>query len=192
MSAEAITRLLEEAETGRSGALDEVMRLLYADLRAVAERFLKDRYGPGLPGATLEPAALVNETYLQLLRQRSGYENRAHFIAIASRVMLRVLADYERTKGRLKRGGDQLRVTLTGVAGELLVPDDASIDDFADALEKLDALDARSAEVVRLHVLWGRTAGEIAGLLAVSERTVERDLRFARAWLADALGEEAV
>lgn len=189
MSGERITRLLEQAENGRAGALDEVVTLMYRDLHGAADRLLRDRYGAGLPGATLEPAALVNETYLSLLRQRSGYHNRSHFIAIASRQMLRVLADYERAKSRQKRGGDQLRVTLTGVGAELVAGDDTSIDEFAEALDRLEGLDPRAAEVARLHFVWGRGLGEVAMLLGLSTRTIERDVRFARAWLAEALGE---
>jgi RNA polymerase sigma factor (TIGR02999 family) len=190
MTGERITRLLEQADNGRPGALDEVMALLYRDLQGVADRVLRERYGSGLPGATLEPAALVNETYLSLLRQRSGYQNRSHFIAIASRVMLRVLADYERGKARQKRGGDQLRVTLTGVAAELVASDATSLGDFAEALDRLDGLDPRAAEVARLHFVWGRGLEEVATLLGLSARTIERDVRFARAWLAEALAED--
>ena len=191
MRGERITRLLEQADQGRPGALDEVMEVLYRDLHAVADRVLKERYGAGLPGATLEPAALVNETYLSLLRQRSGYQNRSHFIAIASRVMLRVLADYERGKARQKRGGDQLRVTLTGAAAELAAVDGNALGDFAEALDRLEGLDPRAAEVARLNFVWGRGLEEVATLLGLSTRTVERDVRFARAWLAEALAEDA-
>jgi RNA polymerase sigma factor (TIGR02999 family) len=186
-----ITRLLQQAEEGRAGALDELVTTLYRDLHGVADRVLKERYGAGFPGATLEPAALVNEAYLGLLRQRSGYQNRAHFIAIASRVMLRVLADYERGKGRQKRGGQQVRVTLTGAAAELAAADSTTMEEFAAALERLEALDPRAAEVARLHFLWGRSLEDVAALLGLSTRTIERDARFARAWLAEALAEEA-
>ncbi|NGX17038.1 ECF-type sigma factor [Wenzhouxiangella sp. XN24] len=191
MRGEPITRLPEQPHDGEPGALDQAMALLYRDLHGVAVRVLRDRYGRGLPGATLEPAALVNETYLGLLRQRSGYRNRRHFIAIASRVMLRVLADHERGKKRQKRGGDQLRVTFTGVAEELVTVDTTTIDEFAAALDRLEALDERSAEVARLHFVWGCGLEEVATLLGLSTRTIERDVRFARAWLAEALAEDS-
>lgn len=191
MSGERITRLLEQAEEGRPGALDEAVTLMYRDLHGAADRLLRDRYGPGFPGATLEPAALVNETYLSLLRQRSGYQNRSHFIAIATRQMLRVLADYERGKSRQKRGGDQVRVTLTGIAADLVAGDDTGIEEFAEVLDRLEGLDPRAAEVARLHFVWGRGLDEVAALLGLSTRTIERDVRFARAWLAEALAEGA-
>jgi RNA polymerase sigma factor (TIGR02999 family) len=181
-----ITRLLEQAREGRPGALDEVIRLMYQDLEKAAARFLDARYGPAWNGATLEPAALVNETWMQLIRQRSGFANRSHFLAIATRVMLRVLADYERGKRRQKRGGGQLRVTLSGIGDELAV-DGTRMSAFADALDELEQLDARAAEVARLRLVWGFSAGEIAAPMELSEKTVARDLRFACAWLQDAL-----
>lgn len=182
-----ITRLLEAAREGQPGALDEVVRLMYRDLERAAQRFLDERYGPRWHGATLDPAALVNEAWMQLVRQRSGFENRSHFLAIATRVMLRVLADYERGKHRQKRGAGQVRVTLGGVDAEL-AQDGAGMEALADALDQLERLDSRAGEVVRLHIVWGFSSAEIASSLALSERTISRDLRFARAWLQDALG----
>jgi RNA polymerase sigma factor (TIGR02999 family) len=181
-----ITRLLEQAQAGQAGALDEVVRLMYRDLEQAAARLLDARYGRAWNGATLEPAALVNETWMQLIRQRSDFANRSHFLAIATRVMLRVLADYERGKRRQKRGGGQLRVTLSDLSEELSV-DGSRMEVFAEALDALERLDSRAAEVARLRIVWGFSLAEIAGAMALSERTVTRDLRFARAWLQDAL-----
>jgi RNA polymerase sigma factor (TIGR02999 family) len=178
--------LLEQARAGEVGALDEVVRLMYRDLEQAAERFLNARYGRGWNGATLEPAALVNETWMQLIRQRSDFANRSHFLAIATRVMLRVLADYERGKRRQKRGGGQLRVTLSGL-GEQPGVNGSRMEAFAEALDALEQLDARPAEIARLHIVWGFSLAEIASTIVLSERTVARDLRFARAWLQDAL-----
>jgi RNA polymerase sigma factor (TIGR02999 family) len=189
-SAAPITQLLEQAREGQPGALDEAVRLMYRDLEKAAARFLCARYGPAWKGATLEPAALVNETWMQLIRQRSDFANRSHFLAIATRVMLRVLADYERGKHRQKRGGGQLRVSLSGVSGEL-AGDGDRMKEFAAALDELERLDARAAEVARLRIVWGFAVGEIATSLTLSERTVARDLRFARAWLQDALAGSA-
>jgi RNA polymerase sigma-70 factor, ECF subfamily len=189
-SAAPITQLLEQAREGQPGALDEAVRLMYRDLERAAARFLSARYGPAWKGATLEPAALVNETWMQLIRQRSDFANRSHFLAIATRVMLRVLADYERGKHRQKRGGGQLRVSLSGVSGEI-AGNGARMEAFAAALDEFERLDARAAEVARLRIVWGFAVGEIATSLAVSERTIARDLRFARAWLQDALAGSA-
>jgi RNA polymerase sigma factor (TIGR02999 family) len=186
VTAAPITRLLEQARGGQAGAMDEVIRLMYRDLERAATRFLSARYGPGWRGATLEPAALVNETWMQLIRQRGEFANRSHFLAIATRVMLRVLADYERGKHRQKRGGGQLRVTLSGL-DEIFAVDGSRMDDFAEALDELEGLDPRAAEVARLRIVWGFSLGEIAESLAVTERTVARDLRFARAWLQEVI-----
>lgn len=186
---QSITKLLDRAQEGDRSAMDEVMRTVNADLEAAAARFMKARYGKALAGATLEPAALVNETYIQLLAQRSNYQNRSHFLGIATRVMLRVLADYERGKRRMKRGGDQIRVTLSGIGGDFAQPDELWLEQFAQALEQLEALESRTAEVAKLCLVWGFTANEAAEALEVSTRTIERDLRFARAWLQDALAE---
>ena len=179
-----ITRLLHEADEGQEGALDRVMDLVYKDLSSMAESHLRRRYGAELAGVTLEPSALVHETFLRLIRQRKGFDNRGHFFAIATRMMLRVLNDNARLKGAEKRGGDQARVTLSGLADQSSVHD---LTDFTRALERLDADDHRTAEVAKLRLLWGLTVPEIAETLSVSEATVNRDWRFARRWLLSQL-----
>ena len=85
--------------------MDELMETVYEDLERIAGRHLRERFGRGLPGVTLEPAALVNESFLRIIRQRSRYDNRGHFFAIATKVMLRVLTDYQRRRGAEKRRG---------------------------------------------------------------------------------------
>ena len=172
-----ITRLLHEADAGQEGALDKVMELVYQDLSGMAASHLRRRYGADLAGVTLEPAALVHETFLRLIRQRSGFDNRGHFFAIATRMMLRVLNDNARRKGAGKRGGDLARVTLSGLADQ---SSDHDITDFTRALERLDADDKRTGEVAKLRLLWGMTVPEIAETLSISEATVNRDWRFAR------------
>lgn len=185
---EEITRLLNEAQEGRDGALDEVMELVYARLRALAERQFRRR-GRG-SDSTLQPTELVHETFLKLVKQRNRYDNRGHFFAIASKVMLRVLLDQQRSRGRAKRGGDQFRVTLTGaVEPAPREPPSMVIPAFVQALERLEALDRRSAEITKLRLLWGLTVPEIAETMEVSISTVEREWRFARRWLANQLEE---
>lgn len=177
--AHRVTRLLGELRTGRSEVAGELIELVYEDLRQAAER----RIG-GQPGATLEPAALVNECWIRLARQRSNFENRNHFLAIASRIMLRVLLDAERRRAALRRGGGMERVTL---GFEIPAAEDEAGVDAAllhEALEMLGQIDARKAEVARLRGLAGLTIAEAAAELGVSEATVERDWAFARAWLS--------
>lgn len=179
-----ITLLLRRASSGDAHAHDELVRWVYRDLELVAGRQMRDRFGPDLAGITLEPAALVNETFLKLLwhERPVSFENRRHFFAYAIRVMLRALSDYQRARAAAKRGGDQVRVTLTGV-GKHDEPVDSIAEDVQAAIAELEKLDARKAEVVALRVFWGCSAAEISDTLETSVRTVERDWRFAKSWL---------
>ena len=158
-SGDDVTRLLREIEDGRDGAMERLMAVVYADLERVAEKHMRQRFGRGAPGVTLEPAALVNESWFQLIRQRCTYDNRGHFFAIATRVMLRVLTDYQRRRGAARRGGAMERVTLSlagaaasdrGAGPETLI----GVDSLVAALERLETLDARKADVVKLRVVW--------------------------------------
>jgi RNA polymerase sigma factor (TIGR02999 family) len=185
-----ITQLLQEAASGEQAALDAVAERVYSELERLAARQMRAQFGPGLAGVTLEPAALVNETFLKLLREPRSFENRRHFFAFTTRAMQRALIDYHRARSAAKRGGDQVRVTLTGlVRGE--VDATASVLDVDAVLEELERLDERKAEVVRLRVFWGMEMAEIAQVLEVSLATVERDWRFARNWMATALADRA-
>ena len=186
-----LTQILADAQAGTPGAENLLFNTIYGDLESIAARHLRERYGHDLAGATLEPSALVNESYLRLIRQRKTYDNRGQFFAIATRVILRVLIDYERGKASAKRGGGHLRVTLSTGDG-LVAPDDGSLDAFADALEQLRANDERAADVAALRSVWGFGMAEIAETLDLSLRTTERTWKFARAWLEDALvGDES-
>lgn len=186
-----ITLLLDEAHDGRAGALDEVMAVVYPELMRLAGQRLR-RFNSDGATPTLEPAALVNETYLKLIRQRSRYDSRGHFLALSSKLMLRVLIDHERTRGRSKRGGDLVRVSFSealDVADGALAP---SMEAFSEALEALEKLDGRSAEIVKARVLWGLTVEEVAESFGLSTRTVERDWKFAVRWLERSMtGAEA-
>jgi len=174
-----VTLLLGQLRSGRTEVEEELAALVYQDLREAAARRLR-----GQPGVTLEPAVLVHECWMRLVNQQCEFENRAHFLAVASRLMLRVLLDHDRRRGAARRGGGWKRVTLsfevpavdreTGVEVELL----------QEALERLDAAAPRKAEVVRLHGLAGLPLAETAAQVGVSRATVERDWSFARAWLS--------
>ncbi|MHC5114703.1 MAG: ECF-type sigma factor [Planctomycetota bacterium] len=181
-----LTQLLRDVDDERDGAMDRLMEAVYGDLQLVAERHMAAHFGRGLPGVTLEPAALVNESFMKLVRQRKAYGNRGQFFAIATKVMLRVLVDYERSRRAAKRGGDRGRVTLMlepGM-GDPEQPDTCiGIEPLVESFERLEELDARKADVVKLRVIWGLTMSEIAASLDVSLATVERDWSFAKAWL---------
>jgi RNA polymerase sigma-70 factor (ECF subfamily) len=186
-----ITRLLHAMDEGQPGAMDDLMETVYADLEHVARRHMDRQFGRGLPGVTLEPAALVNESFLRLIRQRKRYRNREQFFAIATRIMLRVLVDYQRRRLAAKRGGSHKRITLSlegpaapsdhPVRGTMI-----GVDTLVAAVDELESLDRRKADVVRLRVIWGLQMQEIAAALDVSLATVERDWSFAKAWLARA------
>lgn len=181
---EPVTRWLQEAARGDDRAAENIASWAYEELERLANSRLKRQFGSG--DITLEPAALVNETFIKLLEHPIVYENRRHFFAYVSKVMLRVLIDYRRARQADKRGGDNIRVTLAGVGaseGESVV-DALALDQ---ALERLESLDARKAEVSRLRIVWGLKHQEIASLLGVAEPTIRRDWRFARAWLVDQL-----
>ncbi len=184
-----ITRLLHAVDEGHTGAMDELMQAVYADLERVAQRHMGQAFGPGLPGVTLEPAALVNESFMKLIKQRNAYDNRGQFFAIATKVMLRVLVDYQRRRSAAKRGGDRQRITLqldgqpnrdTAPRAEMPI----EVGCLVTALERLESLDPRKADVVKLRVVWGLEMQEIAESLGVSLATIERDWSFSKAWLA--------
>ena len=184
-----ITLMLQDVDAGKAGAMDRLMEAVYADLEGVAERHMAKHFGHGMAGVTLEPAALVNESFLRLIKQRNTYDNRGHFFAIATSVMLRVLTDYQRSRGAAKRGGHVEKVTLNldcHAEPNMVSGGEASIEVGAlvEALDRLETLDARKANVVKLRVVWGLEMQEIAGALAISLATVERDWSFAKAWLA--------
>ncbi len=195
MAGADITRLLREAEAGREGAMDQLMAEVYSDLKRMAESYLHKQFGDGAKAITLEPAALVNESFLKLIQQRSRYDNRGHFFAIASRSMLRVLIDYRRRRGAAKRGGDGTHITL--VLDERKISDGQTrtevieVEQLSTVLDHLETLSPRKADVVRLRVIWGLDLGQVAVSLDVSRSTVERDWRFAKAWLAEQAGTVA-
>lgn len=178
-----ITQLFETAAGGNELAFEQVVELVYDELEGMAGRQLHNHFN-GLDGITLEPAALVNETLLRLLPDPPKFENRRHFFAFASKVMRRALIDYIRARGRIKRGGNALRVTLTGLGAEASNQPETDASQVCEALDHLEVLDARKCEVVQLKIFWGMEMAEVARTLSVSVATVERDWSFSRAWLA--------
>ena len=175
-----VTRLLQEWSGGESAALERLAPLVYAELRRLARRAM----GRERSDHTLEATALAHEAFVRLLPQQEvSWQSRAHFFAIAARMMRRVLTDYARQRAAERRPPASARVTLTGVAaaiGEVPDPDALAIHQ---ALERLAALEARPAEIVQLRFFGGLTNEEIAHVLDLSLATVERDWKFARAWL---------
>jgi RNA polymerase sigma factor (TIGR02999 family) len=169
-------------EGNRDGAIDDLIPLVYDELRALAaKRLARER-----ADHTLQPTALVHEAYARLAEGQVEVVDRVHFFALAARTMRRVLVDHARGKQREKRGGGAAKITLTeGVASS----DPMSFDVLAldEALTVLTEVDRRKAEVVELHYFGGLTYADIATSLGISEATVDRDLRLARAWLSERL-----
>ncbi len=175
---EQFTRLLKDWKNGDAAGMDQLGELVYAELRRLAAISLRAER----PGHTLQPTALVNEAFLRLHVAELEFTDRRHFYALASRMMRRVLVDHARSARREKRGGGAVHVTLhEGLLDGVL--DDSRLLELDDALNRLSAHDARKAEILELQYFAGLTAQEIADVYGLSSRTVERDVRFARAWL---------
>lgn len=169
-----------------SESSQDVFELVYQELRRIARG---QRRSAGSP-VTLDTTALVHEVYLKLHDVAEARAlDRAHFVSLAARAMRQVLVDHARRRGRLKRGGD---FTITALAEQIGTPDDA-IDLVAldDALERLGEIDGRAGQLVELHIFGGLGMAEIASMQNLTERTVFRDWRRARAFLIQALGLDA-
>jgi RNA polymerase sigma factor (TIGR02999 family) len=178
-----VTQILKAVASGDARASEELLPLVYTELRQLAE----SRLAKTPPGNTLQPTALVHEAYLRLVgAQDPGWEGRHHFFGAAARAMRDILVEQARRKSRLKHGGKQRRaeVNLDELARE---PDTAEILAVNEALESLEKSDARAAQVVVLRYFGGLTEAETAAILEVSESTVVRDWRYARTWLYRAL-----
>lgn len=178
-----ITPLLEQAQLGEQEALDEVARRVHADLLRLARKMSAREARGGRKPLTLDTSALVNETFIKLLQQRGRWKNREHFFAIATRAMMRVLLDYNRARGRGKRWGGAIRVSLSGLDAKQAVPLSVAVPDLQATLASLEMADPRAARVAKLRILWGLDNDEIVDVLGISRSTADRDWRFARAWI---------
>lgn len=158
--------------------LDRLTEALYPELRRLARRAMRNEHR----GHTLQATAVVHEAYLRLAGQSLEVESRAHFLALSARLMRRILIDHARTRSRDKRGGGQFHVTLTEGARVDAGPR-LELFDLDRALRELSAFDDRRARLLELQIFGGLTYPEMAEALAISEATVHRELRLARAWL---------
>lgn len=163
---------------GREG-LNALSQRLYDDLRHLAAAHLKSER----PDHTLQPTALVHEAYLKLIDQRStDWRDRMHFFAVASRIIRRILVDHARERNAMKRGGGQERVPME--FAELIAGSKgADVVALDDAMTALAEIDERQAKIVELRFFGGLTIEEIAEVLSISDRSVDRDWRCAKAWL---------
>jgi RNA polymerase sigma factor (TIGR02999 family) len=173
-----VTQLLSSWNDGDGAALEALTPLVHQELHRLAARFMADER----PGHVLQATALVNEAYLRLVDWKDvRWQSRAHFFAMAARVMRQILVDAARTRDRAKRGCGQLHVSLSEAAG---VP--AQTVDFValdDALKTLETLNARQSRMIELRFFGGLSLEETAHILDVSVGTVRRDWSLAQAWL---------
>jgi len=177
------TALLLASASGDGQAREQMLPLIYDELRRLAASYLRRER----PDHTLQPTALVHEAYIRLIDQRQvDWSNRAQFIGLAAVMMRRILVNHARDRIAAKRGGSAERVPLTIVA-ELIGAPEVDLLGLDEALDRLAALDGRKSQIVELKFFGGLTMDEIAATLGVSRATVERDWTFARAWLYRAI-----
>lgn len=175
-----VTQLLRQWKEGDDRAFDELLPMVYEELKRIASRQLRGESS----GHTLHTTALVHEAYVKLAGADVQWENSGHFMRIAARAMRRVLVDHARRRKSQKRGAGAIAIGLDTL--EDVLPDDVRPDDLLDldeALERLLALEERKGRIVELHYFGGLSYEEVAEALEISPATVHRDLRMARAWL---------
>lgn len=181
-----VSRLLDAWSQGSPEALDELIPLVYDELRQIARRHLALE----APGNSLQPTAVVNEACLHLLeRHKVDWKSRAQFFSHVAEVMRRILVDHARKRRAARRGGGATRISLDETLGLATKarPDLVAVDE---AVEALEALDPRQGRIVVLRFYAGLTEAEIGEVLGVSAKTVQREWRTARLWLHRELGPD--
>jgi len=184
--AQTVTRLLQEWKDGNAQALDELMPIVYGELRRMAGRLLAAEK----PGHTLPATALVHEAYFRLVDADIAWQNRAHFYAIAARVLRRILVEHAKARGRQKRGGGAEKVLLDEA---MAIGSEASeiVVDLDEALKRLALQDSRKSDIIQLLFFGGLTYDETAEALNISPATVHRELKLAKAWLYRELAQSS-
>jgi RNA polymerase sigma factor (TIGR02999 family) len=179
-----VTQLLDKCEPGDRPAGEQLFEDVYTELRALAARYLhRER-----KNHTLQPTALVHEAYLKLVgHTRVAWQGRAHFLAVAAQAMRQILVDHARRHRAAKRGGHRHRIALDD---NLVVKSSRDVDLLVmeDALTKLTKLDPRQAQMVELRFFGGLSVAEVAKVMGLSKRSVEREWTMVRAWLRRELG----
>lgn len=179
-----ITILLNQVTKGDNIALDEILPIVYNELRKISSKYLRNEYRKH----TLQTTELVHEAYLKLIGSNQlSWESRYHFFRIAAKSMRQILVDYARKKKSLKRGEGKTQLPLEE-ANIIVGESEEQILNLNDALNKLEALGERSSKVVELRFFSGLSLEETAEVLDVSVATVKRDWKFAKAWLYREMG----
>jgi RNA polymerase sigma factor (TIGR02999 family) len=178
-----ITGLLQDWRTGKPGAANRLMEVVYGELHQIAVRQMRRERGEH----TLQATALVHEMYLRLFGSEPiDWQNRAHFFAVAAQQLRRVLVDHARRRQREKRGGGQIKFSLDEKDAPVVDQDERLLE-MDQALARLESLDERAAKVVELRYFGGLSEKETAEALGISVATLKRDWEFARTWLASQL-----
>jgi RNA polymerase sigma factor (TIGR02999 family) len=183
-----LTTLFLDWRKGNPDAGHQVAEILYQELRQLASHYLRQERRDH----TLQPTALVHELYLRLFGagEPVAWQNRAHFFAVAAKTLRRILVDYARAQQADKRGGKQVKVSLTAAEG-FAESDNEGLLAIDEALQQLAQLQPRAAQVIELRFFAGLTDEESAEVLGVSVITVKRDWKFARSWLLTQLGPDS-
>ncbi|HLA09196.1 MAG TPA: sigma-70 family RNA polymerase sigma factor [Pyrinomonadaceae bacterium] len=184
-SSQEVTELLLAWRDGNEAALEKLLPLVYDELHRLAARYMRRES----PGHTLQTSALVNEAFIRLIdQQQVHWQNRAHFFGIAAQLMRRILLDHARGQARAKRGGGLHRVSFDegAIVSEQCAAELIALDD---ALNALAAFDSRKRRIVELRFFGGLSNEEVAEVMGMSLRTVEREWRKAKAWLHHAISE---
>lgn len=177
-SEEPVTLLLQQWSEGNKEALDRLMPIVYAQLRKLAAHALRGER----PNHTLRATELVHEAYLKLIGSETPWQSRAHFYAVAATVLRHILVDHAKSNRRQKRGGDAEKIPLDEA---VLVGPEVSweVVNLDEAMKRLAVSDTRKSRIVELTFFGGMTLEEIAAVLNISDKTVHRELRVAKAWL---------
>jgi RNA polymerase sigma-70 factor, ECF subfamily len=177
-SEEPVTLLLQQWSEGNKEALDRLMPIVYAQLRKLAAHALRGER----PNHTLRATELVHEAYLKLIGSETPWQNRAHFYAVAATVLRHILVDHAKSNRRQKRGGDAEKIPLDEAV--LIGPEVSwEVVNLDEAMKRLAVSDTRKSQIVELTFFGGMTLEEIAAVLNISDKTVHRELRVAKAWL---------
>jgi RNA polymerase sigma factor (TIGR02999 family) len=177
------TQLLTEWRSGHPQALERLTPLVYDELRRLARNYMRSERG----GHTLQATAVVHEAFLRLIQANVALQDRSHFFALASRLMRRVLVDHAKSRSRMKRKSDARDVSAE-IADPTHPPVNIDVVALDEALEGLQQMEPRLAQVIELHYFGGMTYDQIAAAAGKSAATVHRDIRLARAWLMNEIG----
>lgn len=182
-SVDGLTNLLDSINAGREGAFADLVDRVYHELRRVTESRMRDQFQQPLDALTLSPTAIVNDAVVVLMKQYCDWKNTEQFFAIATRLIMRLITDYQRHRMAQKRGGGHRGEDLADDPSAAVLDVKPESGRIVEALNRLNESYPRKAEVFTLHLLCNHPLPHVAQMLKIGLRTAERDWSFARAWL---------